>query len=177
MFAPLDYLGLVPGSLGRFVSAPYTYTFQSSIPTAVSCAVRVGDGYSTNSRCQNSGCGGDKCTKPSTCLIGPSDQNLYSTKEATIQYTIGSNSDNLCSGINLSDNQEIVFNIDGQDDVPRKLTNCTTTEPKKCTVSLVPTGKELALKIGTTPLGVAQYQTIHDIVPRDTTPPLALIDA
>lgn len=51
-FTPLGYLNRFL-DIGRFSSALNVHTFDSSLSTPTTCAVRVGDGYSTNSVCQN----------------------------------------------------------------------------------------------------------------------------
>lgn len=93
-----------------------SYTFQSSTPATLTCAVRVGDGYSTNSMCQNVGCGGEQCNKPRPCVVVPADLNLFSTKESEIRYTIGSGADQQCS-ITLAEGLPVTFRIDGVDTV------------------------------------------------------------
>lgn len=104
----------MPAYLGRMASVSDFHTFQSSISTTLTCAVRVGDGYSTNSLCQNTGCGGEKCDKPAPCVVIPADLNLFSTHEEFIRYTIGSGVDQQCSII-LGEGNHVTFRIDGVD--------------------------------------------------------------
>ena len=87
-FTTLGYLNNF-FDIGRFSSAIDVHTFDSSLSTPTTCAVRVGDGYSTNSLCQNLGCGGPECDAPSQYIIQPSVDNLYCTREATAEYVVG----------------------------------------------------------------------------------------
>lgn len=54
------------------------------------CAVRVGDGYSTNDTCKIRTCVGTDCATPETFIITPS-ANSVCTKEASAVYDIGCN--------------------------------------------------------------------------------------
>jgi hypothetical protein len=87
-FTPLGYLNSLV-DIGRFTSELDVHTFESSLSTPTTCAVRVGDGYSTNSLCQNLGCGGAECDMPYAYTIQPSTDNLYCTREAYAEYIIG----------------------------------------------------------------------------------------
>ncbi len=149
--------------IGRFASSINVHTFESSTSTPVSCAVRVGDGYSTNSLCQNIGCGGADCDAPSKYLIQPSAENLYCTKEAEAKYTIGCapgdsyaacistvTSGNLYQGLSGTFTKNLTFRVDGQDQTVTMICPSATPQtveniPPSCTISL-PTGSEMAFR-------------------------------
>lgn len=166
---------MVPGPEGRFSSALDVHTFESGLSTSVTCAVRVGDGYSTNSLCQNIGCGGAGCALASAYLIRPVDETLFCTKEEVISYDIGCAGgspgymgcidtdtpgdnhlyDDLTFGSTDVYTKWLNFRIDGVDDEnTRILMTCTSNKPQtqddtsiqRCTLSL-PTDKELALRV------------------------------
>lgn len=197
-FTPLGYLNSFL-DIGRFTSEVNVHTFDSSLSTPTTCAVRVGDGYSTNSVCQNLGCGGAECDAPSQYLIQPAAGNLYCTTEPKAQYTIGCapgdtyaacidpetdnpTSQNLYHGL-VNNKKKLTFRFN--DTVipstspeavemtcdPLTIQTNENTTPT-CTISL-PTGQQLAMLVATDPID--QYQVIYDVIPRDTEPPTALI--
>lgn len=73
------------------LSVQNEYTFGSGT-TSVTCAVRVGDGYSTNTSCQKNACVGASCSTPQTFSVVHSS-NLVCTTQATAEYKIGCNPD------------------------------------------------------------------------------------
>ena len=80
---PFNVLGL------GFVSMPtQNYTFNTA--SEVTCAVKVGDGYSTNESCRIRTCIGTDCATPETFIITPSSDALCS-KELNFTYDIGCN--------------------------------------------------------------------------------------
>lgn len=194
-FSPLGYLNNLI-DIGRFTSQISVHTFDNT-STITTCAVRVGDGYSTNSLCQNLGCGGSDCEASSKYLIQPSAANLYCTKEDHAEYTIGcAPGDSYASCIqteivgNLYNGlvynavtskyeKNVTFRINDVVTPNNILMRCTSATPQTvsnttptCTVSLL-TGTELAFRTSTTP--VDQFQTLYDPVPRDIDPPMASI--
>jgi hypothetical protein len=80
---PLSVLGI-----GYTSRQTQKYTFTGG--TDVTCAVRVGDGYSTNNSCKIHTCVGHTCTTPQTFVVTPS-QNAQCTKDANVTYDIGCN--------------------------------------------------------------------------------------
>lgn len=144
-------------------------TFDSGWSTSITCAVKVGDGYSTNSLCQNIACGGSDCALPSLYTITPEDEQLFCTKEAEISYTIGCASgsngyagcidpatpENLYNGLTGSGTnwaKDLIFRVDGVEETNPRVMTCTRVNPQTnedktphCTVPL-PTGKQLEFK-------------------------------
>lgn len=89
------------------------------------------------------------------------------------------------SGSGSTFTKTLHFRIDGIDSIDTERTmTCTSATPQTdenrsvehCTVSL-PTGKDLALRIGEAVNGVYPYQTIYATVPRDIDAPTAFITA
>ena len=199
----LDYLNPL-FDYGRFSSEANTYAFAASLKTEATCAVRVGDGYSTNAQCQNIGCGGETCSASSQYLIQSSTPHLYCTRDANATYTIGCDPNspgysgcivkcdpsneacghNLYSGLTPSGTdftKQLIFKEDGVL-TPHTMT-CPSDTPQStdnktpvCTVDL-PTGTTLALQIGE-PIGtpaVYQYQPLYEPVVQDDKAPTASI--
>jgi len=192
-FTGLGYLNNLV-DVGRLTSEVNVHTFDNT-STTTTCAVRVGDGYSTNSLCQNLGCGGSNCDAPSKYLIQPSAANLYCTKEDHAEYTIGcapgdsyatciapETIGNLYNGLVASGGKftkNLTFRINDVVTPDNILMTCSSATPQTnssttptCTISL-PTGMDLAFRTTTTPID--QYQIIYDPVPRDIDPPIASI--
>lgn len=71
------------------VSDSYSFTTGS---TPVACAVRVGEGYSTNDYCQLTACVGDNCNVPQAFSVVHSGDKLCTTAEKD-SYNIGCNPD------------------------------------------------------------------------------------
>lgn len=87
-----DYLlGSLFPALAYRVSASNSYAFGPG-NTPVTCAVKVGGGYSTNASCQKTACVGGNCSTPQTFSVIHSD-NLTCTTEAASEYKIGCNPD------------------------------------------------------------------------------------
>lgn len=189
-FTPLGYLNSLV-DIGRFTSELDVHTFESSLSTPTTCAVRVGDGYSTNSLCQNLGCGGPECDMPYAYTIQPSTDNLYCTREEYAEYIIGCASGdgyaacirtdipgNLYYGLDENFDRNLTFRFD--DETGQSVVmDCTSATPQTaenttptCTMSL-PTDRELAILASVDP--VEQYQVIYDPVPRDIENPTASI--
>jgi hypothetical protein len=68
------------------LSSQNEYTFGLG-NTSVTCAVKVGGGYSTNTSCQKNACVGGNCSTPQTFSVVHSD-NLTCTTQATAEYKI-----------------------------------------------------------------------------------------
>jgi len=77
--------------IGGISTQTQPYTFSTS-STPVSCAVRVGDGYSTNSFCRLNTCVGGACDVPQAFSVVHSDDSVC-TSESTGEYKIGCNPD------------------------------------------------------------------------------------
>lgn len=87
-----DYLlGSLFPALAYRVSESNSYAFGPG-NTPVTCAVKVGGGYSTNASCQKTACVGGNCSTPQTFSVIHSD-NLTCTTEAASEYKIGCNPD------------------------------------------------------------------------------------
>ena len=199
----LDYLNPL-FDYGRFASEANTYSFAASIKTLATCAVRVGDGYSTNAQCQNIGCGGETCSASNQFLIQSSIPHLYCTKDPQATYTIGCDPNspgysgcivkcdpsnevcghNLYSGLTPSGpnfTKLLTFKENGELKTypmtcPSDTPQSTDNKTPTCTVDL-PTGKILALQIGE-PMGtpaVYQYQPLYEPVVQDDKAPIASI--
>lgn len=95
-FIPLGFATVIDPNLSSSIglnrlSAQNEYTFGVG-QTSVTCAVKVGEGYSTNSSCQKNACVGGNCSTPQTFSVIHSD-NLTCTTQATAEYKIGCNPD------------------------------------------------------------------------------------
>ena len=195
----LDYLNPL-FDYGRFASEANTYAFAASVKTLATCAVRVGDGYSTNAQCQNIGCGGETCSASSQYLIQSSIPHLYCTKDPQATYTIGCDPNspgysgcivkcdpsneacghNLYSGLTASGinfTKQLTFKENGVLTTYPMI--CASDTPQStdnktptCTVVL-PTGKTLALQIGEPP--TYTYQPLYEPVVQDDKAPTASI--
>lgn len=79
--------------LGSISVSSSLITFSSGQHTMVSCAVKVGTGYSTNDSCKKTVCiGNDTACAPQTFVVTPSS-NLTCTTALTTEYNIGCNPD------------------------------------------------------------------------------------
>lgn len=74
--------------LGPVSTQTQNYTFNTG--SDVTCAVKVGDGYSTNNTCKIRTCVGSDCARPQTFVVTPS-ANQMCTRQDTITYDIGCN--------------------------------------------------------------------------------------
>ena len=95
-FVPLGFATVIDPNLSSSIglnrlSGQNEYTFGLG-HTSVTCAVRVGDGYSTNTSCQKNACVGAHCSTPQTFSVVHSD-NLTCTTKDTAVYKIGCNPD------------------------------------------------------------------------------------
>ena len=82
----LDYLGIGPLS-----SPTNNYTLPPG-STDISCAVKIGTGYSTNNSCNLRACAGGTCAVPKTFSV-VSSGNLSCTTRDEEEYNIGCNPD------------------------------------------------------------------------------------
>ena len=67
-----------------------TQNYNFSTGALVSCATKVGDGYSTNNACHITTCVGGNCANPQTFIIVPSDE-ITCTNQDSISYDVGCN--------------------------------------------------------------------------------------
>lgn len=75
-------------SIGPVSTQTQNYNFATS--TDVSCAVKVGTGYSTNNSCQARACVGGSCADPQTFIVVPSEE-ISCTNADSISYDVGCN--------------------------------------------------------------------------------------
>ncbi|MCB9806987.1 hypothetical protein H6768_04030 [Candidatus Peribacteria bacterium] len=75
-------------TIGPVSTQTQNYNFSSG--TDVSCAVKVGDGYSTNTSCQARACVGSTCSDPQTFIVVPSEE-ISCTNTDNISYDVGCN--------------------------------------------------------------------------------------
>lgn len=153
-------LGYLSGLVGydQFTSDLTISTFDSGLSKSLVCAVKVGDGYSTNSMCERTACGGSGCALPNSYLITPTNDQLFCSKEEEISYTIGCASGNTYAAClaacvpNSADyddcmltpvrfnlytdldqgtfTKDLIFRVDGvEETVPRVMT-CTSATPQ-----------------------------------------------
>ncbi len=95
-FIPLGFATVINPNLSASIglnrlSEQNEYSF---VPgnTSVTCAVKVGGGYSTNTSCQKNACVGANCSTPQTFSVVHSG-NLTCTTQAEAEYEIGCNPD------------------------------------------------------------------------------------
>ncbi len=126
-------------ALGPISMKTQNYTFSNA--TDVSCAVKVGDGYSTNNSCSIRTCVGNACATPQTFVVTPSS-NALCTNQSTMTYDLGCNENSTdyarcAEWFATSGDRQIIVN-----GTPQNLT-CTTTRPagsfgdvKECSITL-----------------------------------------
>lgn len=72
-------------TIGPVSTQTQNYNFSSG--TDVSCAVKVGDGYSTNTSCQARACVGSTCSDPQSFIVVPSEE-ISCTNTDSISYDV-----------------------------------------------------------------------------------------
>ena len=167
------------------------YTFTTG--TDVSCAVKVGDGYSTNTSCQARTCIGSTCANPQSFIVVPSDE-ISCTNGSDITYDIGCNpaspdyvsclqtffetTGSTTSGTTTPTTVRIVSN-GSPTDVPLL---CTTLTPpgalwpvKTCTIDLPSGGMPVTILAGDVTNGVYSFQTTAYTLAKDTGKPTGTI--
>jgi len=73
--------------MGNIVGGMPYQTNLYSIPagtTDVSCATKVGSGYSTNESCKIRTCVGDDCTIPQTFIVTPSSNQVCTNSDNAV---------------------------------------------------------------------------------------------
>lgn len=160
-----------------FVSVPTTrYTFNNAVD--VTCAVKVGDGYSTNNNCRIRTCVGTDCSAPQTFVVTPS-QNAQCTSSESATYDIGCNDASgdyaRCADWFLRANNETTLKVNNQ---IKKLTCSSTLPPwalspvKTCTIPLPSWGDPVTLFSG----DANSFQTTLYSLTRDQIPPTGSVE-
>jgi len=75
-------------AIGPVSTQTQNYNFATG--TDVTCAAKVGDGYSTNTSCQLRTCVGGNCANPQTFIVVPSEE-ITCTNKDSISYNVGCN--------------------------------------------------------------------------------------
>ena len=135
-------------AIGPVSTQTQNYNFSSG--TDVSCAVKVGEGYSTNTSCQARACVGSTCATPQTFIVVPSEE-ITCTNKDSISYDVWCNAASpdytqclkwIYEGTSATRNVKVKIN---GVEVDRYFTCSTSTPPgalgpvKECTIVL-PTG-------------------------------------
>jgi hypothetical protein len=167
---PLSILGI-----GYISTQTQKYTFTG--PTDITCAVKVGDGYSTNNSCKIRTCVGTDCSTPQTFVVTPS-ANKMCTNQNTVTYDIGCNDSS-------TDYVRCVDWFSSAGDHTLKVNGtvqnlvCTSTRPagalsdvKTCTISLPSGGVPVTLFSG----DANSFQTTIYSLTKDTQAPTGTLE-
>ena len=141
-----------------------SYTFSGT--TDVTCAVKVGDGYSTNNSCRVSSCVGSDCARPQTFIVTPSN-NVVCTRAPNASYDIGCNeaSPDYTQCVNwFYENTPRTIQISG---VSQPLICTLVRSVKTCTVNLPTGGFPVTIFAGDT----QSFQTTVYTLTHDSQPP------
>ena len=140
-----------------------TQNYNFTTGTDVSCAAKVGDGYSTNTSCQLRTCVGGNCANPQTFIFVPSEE-ITCTNQDNVSYDVGCNAASpdyttclkwLYEGTGTTRNVKVTINGVPED---RYFTCLTSTPPgalgpvKTCSIAL-PSGSIVPIFVGDTTTG------------------------
>lgn len=167
--------------IGPISTQTQSYSFTST--KDITCAVKVGDGYSTNSSCQVRACVGQGCGNPQTFIVVPSSEETCTLAD-TLKYDVGCNPSSpdyiQClryffewpSGTYPIKINGIISELDCDSTIPPGALGPVKT----CTVILPTGGSPVTIFAGDITAGNYSFQTTEYTLAKDTGKPAGTLE-